>query len=143
MKTCVFFGHRDFDYSPYKEKLYKICEKLIVEQKVTQFYTGGRGDFDRMAYETIIKLKKRYANVKLTLFLSYMPKENVKPMGYDDTEYVLDRHVYPKFAISETNKAVVDKSDFVVVGVHHTYGGAYAIYRYAKRKGKTIISIFK
>ncbi|MBR2374882.1 MAG: DUF1273 family protein [Clostridia bacterium] len=141
MKTCVFFGHRSYDYERYKGSLRKICKKLIEEEGVERFYAGARGDFDRICRETLLELKREYPHVKLTLFLSYLPKTECKPIGYDDTEYVLDRKVYPKYAIAETNKAVVEKSDFVVVGVFREYGGAYAAACYAKRRGKTIIPI--
>ena len=36
---------------------------------------------------------------------------------------------------------MIDKADVVIAYITHSWGGAAATYRYAKRKGKQIINI--
>jgi hypothetical protein len=118
MKACVGFGHKEFEYENYVQEIEKILVYLIEKESVSQFYFGGRGAFDSVCSAIVRKLKTRYPHITNTLFLSYLPsKDFVLPPYYDDSEYILERPVPPRFAILETNKAVVDKCDFVLSGV--------------------------
>ena len=72
MKTCVFFGHRNFDYEPYREKIEQIVVDLIENEGVTDFYNGGRGRFDSICTEIVQKLKIRYPQICNILILSYI-----------------------------------------------------------------------
>ena len=144
MKTCVFFGHRDMDYQKYKPKLMQILEELIKNEGFTQFYSGGRGAFDRLCAEAVAELKIRYPHIKNTLVFAYMPPSNedfTLPAVYTDTLYILERRVPPRHAILETNKAMVDKADCLIVGVVKEWGGAWQAVEYAKKYKKRIISL--
>ena len=70
MKACVFFGHRNANYQKYKPKLKQILEDLIKNEGVTQFYSGGRGAFDRLCAEVVGELIKSYPKIKNTLVFS-------------------------------------------------------------------------
>ena len=144
MKACVFFGHRKGDYKSVESKIYKVIMDLIDREKVAQFYSGGRGTFDWLCARLVFKLKEKYPYIKLTRVLSYMPqkKEEYALPYFDDSVYVLEKEVLPRFAIIETNKALVDKVDFVVSGVYRSFGGALQAVEYAKRKGKSIVDIY-
>ncbi len=55
MEACTFFGHRespDEVFAILKETI----EKLITENKVTEFYVGNQGNFDRLAYKALKEL---------------------------------------------------------------------------------------
>lgn len=54
---------------------------------------------------------------------------------------MLERKVPERLAIIETNKCLVDKVDFIVVGVITHGGGAYAACEYAHKRKKPIISV--
>ena len=43
--------------------------------------------------------------------------------------------------IAYRNKYMVEKADVVIAYVMHDFGGAYATYTYAKRKGKAIFNL--
>ena len=58
-----------------------------------------------------------------------------------DTLYALERRVPPRYAVLETNKAMVDKADCLVVGIVKEWGGAWQTVEYAKRKKKRIINV--
>lgn len=145
MLTCTFFGHRDVDYFPYQEKIEAILIGLIQNCGVTQFYSGYRGNFDRLCAHLVWELKFRYPQIKNTLVLSYLPykKEDfILPKFFDDSLYLLEKPVPPRFAIPHTNRKMVDLSDYILSGVNHDYGGAFTACSYARTHGKTVIDIY-
>lgn len=80
------------------------------------------------------------------MVLSYHPRKkegNFQPLCIDDTVYLLNRYVPPALAIIETNKMMVDCSDFIVCGVKYTFGGANTAIEYAERKKKNIVYLFE
>lgn len=141
MKSCAFFGHRDWGQAEEKEKIRNSIVDLIENYGVFQFYSGGRGNFDNLCSQIVYELKKDYPQIKNTLVLSYMPKEYNLPNKYDDSVYFLEKQVPPKYAIVKTNQIMADKADYLIVGLQRSQGGAYLAYEYAKRKGKMIIQI--
>ena len=67
-------------------------------------------------------------------------------LNCDKTRY--DLIIYPeiedkpkRYAITYRNKYMVEAADYVVAYVSHGWGGAYATYNYAKRKGKNIFNL--
>lgn len=144
LKICAFFGHSYVDYTPYKEQLKKIIIKLIEKCGVMQFYDGYRGNFDKICAQIIYELKLTYPNIKHIMVLSYHPNsEFCLPKSYDETVYLLEKAVPPKYAISRTNRCIVDRADYVVSGVRYTYGGAWSACAYAQRRKKQVINIFE
>ena len=57
---------------------------------------------------------------------------------FDSVIYPSLEHVPPRYAISHRNRWMIEQADIVVCYVSHQYGGAYAMYADAKRKGKRI-----
>ena len=142
MKSCAFFGHGKFDYREYREEIKNSIIDLIENYSVTQFYTGGRGAFDSVCSQIVAELKSIYSHIKNTLVLSYMPKEDFCLQSkYDDSVYLLETKVPPKYAIVHTNKALVDRVDFVITGVQYSWGGARIAYDYADKKAKIFKNI--
>ena len=139
MASCAFFGHRSYDYSTYKEQIKKVVIDLIENKGVTEFYSGCRGDFDKICADIVCELKERNARIKLLLVLAYHPdKYFVLSDRFDGSVYLLEERVPSKFAISRTNRKLVELADFVISGAHFAYGGAYDACRYAKRLNKVI-----
>jgi len=144
MKACVFFGHRNANYQKYKPKLKQILEDLIENEGFTQFYSGGRGAFDRLCAEVVGELIKSYPNIKNTLVFSYLPPSNADfalPTAYTDSVYLLEHNVPLRYAILETNKRMVDIADCVIVGIYSEWGGAWKAYEYARKQKKRIINL--
>lgn len=142
MSSCAFFGHRCFNYSPYREQLKSIIIDLIENRGVIQFYNGCRGDFDIICIDIVYELKERYPDIKLIMVLSYYPdKEFYISDKFDGSVYLLEKSVPPKFAISHTNRRLVEITDYIVAGIFLSFGGAYTAYKYAKRLNKEIRKI--
>ena len=144
MKACAFFGHRDWGIEEGKEEIRNSIVHLIENYEVAQFYSGGRGNFDNLCSQIVYELKKEYPYIKNTLVLSYIPKKKHEyglPERYDDSVYLLEERVPPRFAIVKTNEKIIDKVDYVIVGVQKSWGGAYRAREYAKKRKKTILQI--
>ena len=141
MAACAFFGHRNFGYSDYKERIKSIIVDLIENHGVTEFYNDFRGSFDRICAEIVSELKSRYP-IRNILVLSYHPHSDfVLPKFFDESVYLLEKPVLSKFAITYTNQCIVDKADFIISGELLDSGRAWAACDYARRKNKTIINI--
>ncbi|MBQ7770057.1 MAG: hypothetical protein IJ373_02605 [Clostridia bacterium] len=145
MKSCAFFGHRKGDYEKEEKVLFAVIAELIERYQVVQFYAGGRGVFDWLGARLVADLRVKNPQIKLTQVLSYIPKEKegTKPLYFDDTVYLLERKVPPRFSILETNKLLVEKVDFVVSGVKYCGGGARTAVEYAQKRKKTVIDVCK
>lgn len=90
-----------------------------------------------MAASAVIKIKKDYPDVKLTLLLPYHPAERrvEKPNGFDDTYYPWELEKVPRrFAIVCANRYVIDHVDCLIACVRYTVGNSYKLLEYAKRK---------
>lgn len=143
LAICAFFGHRNFPYKQYENKISDYIMELIKENGVTQFYSGFRGDFDRLCAEIVHKIKSAYPNIINTMVLSYYPNTDfILPSVFDDSVYLLEEKVPPRFAISYTNRKIVDLSDYIISGTILHTGGAAAACEYAASKSKIILSIF-
>lgn len=144
MAACTFFGHRDCP-SSIKEKLHEEIERLICHHGVDTFYVGTHGNFDRMAYAALVELRKRYQHIKVYRVLAYMPR--LSDIAQDRS--VLDdtilpegiEKVHPRYAIPHRNNWLIDRSDYVIAYVTHTFGGAYQSVERARMKGIEITEI--
>ena len=117
---------------------------MIENEGITQFYSGGRGAFDRLCAEVVGELIKSYPNIKNTLVFSYLPLSNADftlPTAYTDSVYLLEHNVPLRYAILETNKRMVDIADCVIVGIYSEWGGAWKAYEYARKQKKRIINL--
>lgn len=70
-KSVCFTGHRTIaeDKEKLSARLYTLLERLVTEQKVTDFYTGGAVGWDALAALTVLKLRENYPEIKLHLVL--------------------------------------------------------------------------
>ena len=144
MNACAFFGSRSWNSAEEKEALRSSILLLVEKYAVTQFYSGGRGIFDETAAMLVGELREKYPHIKNTLVLSYLPKEgSVLPNKYTDSVYLLQRRIPPRFAVIETNKAMIDKVEFIITSTKGSFGGARKACDYAEEKGKKIFDLSK
>ncbi len=135
---CTFFGHRDCTVS-IRKTLYDTVKELIVEHSVHIFYVGCNGLYDLYVYETLKSLSSEF-NIKYYIVLSYLRDAERYPN--ENTIYPEGIELIPqRFAISWRNKWMVNKSDFVVCYITHSFGGAAQFYEYSKKNGKIVINI--
>ena len=136
-----FFGHYDFQNNGiYEKRLLSLIEKI--DAPSLNFYLGGYGNFDNFTY-SICKNYKVNHNCKLVYITPYLNK-NLQDyaLKYDEIIYPALENVPLKYSIVQRNKWIVDKSDYIFFYVSHTFGGAYRMLEYAKRKGKPFLNLY-
>ena len=146
MPTCTFFGH-----SNTKEeiipKLQSVLKDLIENEGVDKFYVGNHGFFDHYVRKTLKEFQKRwYPHIRYFVVLAYLPEKNdeLSIIDYSDTIYPEGIEKVPKkAAIVWRNEWMIAHSDFVVVNVLHSFGGAARFAALAERKKKTVINLKK
>ncbi len=137
MSTCTFFGHRDCPTS-IKPKLYETLIDLIENKDVNNFYIGNNGNFDNIVYNLLCELKKRYTYINYNVVLAYLP--NNKSDNFENTIYPERIETIPKrFAIDYRNRFMLNKADFVITYVTHSWGGASKFVDLAVKKQKQVI----
>ena len=134
--NCTFFGHRDVPRE--KEPILKSTLIDLIENKnVDTFYVGNNGNFDNMVSAILSELSLTYP-IKYYIVLAYLPK-----METDNIEHTIlpegIENVPLRFAISYRNKWMIEKADYVVTYVNHSWGGAAQFKELAEKKGKTVI----
>lgn len=136
--SCTFFGHRDCPIS-IKPNLKEVIINLI-ENGVTVFYVGNNGSFDMLVQSVLFELSKEYIYISYRIILAYPPKvsknemyNTIYPSGIEKVPY--------HFAIPWRNRWMLDKSDYVVTYITHSYGNAFKYAELAKKKSKTVKNI--
>ena len=136
--SCFFIGHRETSDAilPY---IAETAERLIQEENVTVFYAGGYGNFDWLAGEAIIQLKKKYAGIELFLVIPYHPADRPieTPPGYDGTFYPDGMEtVSRRYAIAKADRKMIETSNYLIAYVTHSVSNAYDLLEYAIRRQK-------
>jgi len=139
MKICAFFGHRDAG-AEVLDGLEQQVRRAVIERGITVFWHGGCGRFDRMAAETVMKIKKEFPQIRLEMVRAYLRVERQKELAlYDDSLYPEGlENVPPRLAISRRNQWMAKKCDLVICLINHPFGGAYSACLEAKRGQKEI-----
>ncbi len=134
----TFAGHGDIVYSDeVRGWLYSKVEQLI-ERGAGTFYLGGYGNFDSMAASVVNELKEKYPSIESILVTPYI--DRAATYLYDASVYPTLENVPKRFAIIKRNEWMVDKADVLIAYVTRSFGGAYKMLSYAKRKKKEIIA---
>ena len=82
-KICCFTGSRDIkgiSSLDLANKLEKLLIDLIEKENYTDFRAGGARGFDTLAALVVLKLRERYPQIKLHLFL---PCKNQEKYFYE------------------------------------------------------------
>ena len=139
----TFCGHADFRGNENYEKIILDFLKETLADNSAQIYLGGYGGFDSFALSCCKKYKEYNPSVRLVLITPYISVDSEKKSLYDEVVYPGLEDKPLKFAISYRNRWMVENADFIVCAVDHTWGGAYATYKYAERKKKPTFNILK
>lgn len=147
MKTCTFAGHREVFASGVEADIGSAIETILANDSDFAFYTGGMGEFDSKCSAAVRKAKRTHPEKDIKLFLiePYMKTEINESKDYyeaffDDVLVPIElAEVHYKKAITQRNKWMIDRSDYLIAFVHRDFGGAYETMKYARRKGSIVI----
>ncbi|MBR6546208.1 MAG: hypothetical protein IKT72_04685 [Clostridia bacterium] len=145
----TFCGHARFKGSvEYEQKILSFLKETVADREA-DFYLGGYGDFDRFAYGCCKAYKKTHPKVSLVFVTPYRESEYLKHR-FDNENAPYDLILYPelenkpkRYAITYRNRYMVEVADYIIAYVTHDWGGAYATYQHAKKKGKTVFNLAK
>lgn len=139
--ACTFFGHRDCP-SGIRTRLRETLVDLIENYGAEFFYIGNQGQFDAMARNIVRELKTVYPMIEYTVVLAYMPQKVNEYEDYSDTMLPEGIEQVPKrFAISWRNNWMLNRADYVVTYITHSWGGAAQFAQKAQRKGKAVYNL--
>ncbi len=135
----TFCGHADFVRTDACERRLLTLLEQVIGDASAECYLGGYGNFDRFAYTCCRKFKKTHPRTLLIYVTPYLDRET--PEGYDGSLYAARENIPLKFAITSCNRAMAIAADCVIAYIDRTYGGAYEMYAYARRRGKRIFNL--
>lgn len=138
MMICTFFGHRDCPDS-IEIDLENCLRNLIENAGATAFYVGNQGNFDRLAYKVLKRMKQEYPYIIYTVVLAYMPKKEKQPQETLLPDGI--ENVPRRFAICYRNRFMLKKADCIIFYVRYTSSGAYTYRIAAEKAGKRCIML--
>ena len=140
MSVCTFFGHSD--YCRLNDDVLQRTIEDLIAQGVDTFYVGNHGSFDSAVLSCLIKLKNTYPHISFAVVLAYLPIQKSEYDPYHGYSMYPEIEEGPqRFAIERRNKWMIQASDWCVVKIDRTFGGAHKFARMAKRRGLQVINL--
>ena len=142
----AFCGHANYKENlQHKALIFEILQSNANNTHI-DFYLGEYGNFDSFAYNCAKEFKKLHPDTSLTFVTPYIPTDSHKNIiskkdRFDSILYPPLEQVPQRYAISHRNRWIVENADLIISYITHEYGGAYATYRYAKRKNVKIYNL--
>ena len=147
-KVCSFFGHRKiFNREGIRARLKEQVENLI-KFGYKRFLIGTHGEFDDLVAEVCLELKNKNKEIKLCLVYTTTKILKTKPeyinKNFEICIYDIEE-IYFKKIIVYTNQKMIEESDIIICYVDNklSKSGARDIIKYANKKNKKIINIYK
>lgn len=150
--TCCFTGHRKLDSGErlyLSNKLPEVIQELIASG-VRYFGAGGALGFDTLAAQTVLRLKRRYSDIRLILVLPCVTQadswhegdrqvyEFIKAQA-DKVRYISQE--YTRDCMLRRNRHLIDNSGVCVAYLKHKQGGTAYTVDYALRQGVPVINL--
>lgn len=120
MNTCCFLGHRTINETEeLKIQLYKIIEKLIVDEKVNTFLFGSKSRFNSLCLELVSEIKEKYPYIKRVYVRAEFPiiSDDYKDYllrYYEDTYYPENIIGSGKAVYIKRNREMIEHSKFCI-----------------------------
>ena len=144
-KICCFAGHREiYQADRITDEIIRICERLIIEDNVTEFMVGNYGRFDLCAKIAVERLKDKYPGIKLLLVIPYLTASIIKDKNinneYDEIIIAdIPKTTPNRYKIIKCNEYMIKKADYLICYITVNWGGAYKTVEYAKKQKNIII----
>jgi len=146
-KTVCFTGHRKIIHKNIEERVADVIS-VLAESGFSYFITGGAYGFDTVAAGCVLKAKKKYPDIKLSI---YLPCRDNISFSSDDIYYsilngadevVVLSEKYYRGCMHERNKKMVDQSSVCVSYMYDDKSGGTAFtVKYATKKGLTVVNV--
>lgn len=150
--TCCFTGHRALPPEERGAIAYQLEQTVImlIQAGIRFFGAGGARGFDTLAAQTILKLRRKYPHIKLTLVLPCLSQtqgwrdedikvyESIKTAA-DKVTYTSEK--YTQGCMHKRNRHLVDHSSICVCYLTEDWGGTAYTVNYAKKQGLKVINL--
>ena len=151
-QTCCFTGHRHLP----KEKLPDIAKRLeavmetLITQGVIYYGCGGAIGFDLLAGEIVLKLKKKYPQIKLIMVLPCVgqdkkwkqpDKDRYRTLLEACDKLVYVQQEYDDGCMRKRNRHLVDYSSVCVAYLVWQQSGSGCTVSYAQSKRVSVINV--
>lgn len=141
MHVCLFIGHGNAPETLYPA-IFTAIGELIASGGITEFWSGGYGDFDHMCERAVREWKQKGADVKLVLALAYPPKadeDTKRRLASFDETFLPELGACPaRAAIARRNSLLAHQAGHVLSGVSFSFGGAAKTLQAARSAGAVI-----
>lgn len=152
IKRCCFTGHRNIPEEKYDKVMNRLLDKAeeLIKRGYTVFNTGGALGFDTMAACAVLRLKKKYPQIELHLYLpcpqqadrwKREDKELYEYIKQQSSEFTYACDSYTKYCMIKRNRALVDNADLCIAYCEKATGGTAYTLNYAIGKGMDIINL--
>ncbi len=134
----TFAGHRELDnVRGLEEGLSILIREIITNHEFVEFYVGDSGEFDILATSVIRRTRRAVGSERcaISLILPYK-RANIDIITPQFDSVIVPpcaEKAYPKSAIFEKNKWMVEQSDMIICYVKRQ-GGAKRMLEYAEKK---------
>ena len=146
-KVCAFIGHSMFVRCKLSLEVLKNTIENLVNIGVETFLIGSHGEFDEICLEVCCSIKDKYPYIniyKVCTNLYTIMKEKNYNKKVEIISYPIENFHY-KQQITKSNEMMIDRANYIVCYVDETTfnSGALKSFKYAKKKNKQIINLFK
>mgnify|MGYP004528628677 CR=1 FL=1 len=153
-QTCCFTGHRRIPLDQRESVTQRLRDAVIASIKESYLYFGAGGalEFDTLAAQTVLDLKKDYPQIKLILVLPCRTQTRgwkQEDIGeYNRIIKAADKVVYTSQdyyngCMHKRNRHLVDNSSKCICFITEKTGGTFDTVNYASGHELTIINIAK
>lgn len=155
MKSCSIIGHRDVETTDdLKTSIMQTARHLIINDGITDFLFGSRSVFKDLCYDVITELKKEFDYIRRIYVRSEYPNitehyYNYLKRFYEDSYFYSDTQ-NGRLNYIKRNEKMIDESEICLFYYNVEYkvasktkSGTHLAYKYAQRKNKKIINLYK
>ncbi len=154
LKKCFFTGHRNMSISEImsiQDELEQ-CISDCIAAGVYIFIAGGAVGFDTLAAETVLKLKRKYPDIMLCLYIpGYGQTRCFSASQKRRWKYIWNRADYVKYisyadcgikgVYAKRNQAMADDAGFCIAYCKYERTGSAQTLEMAKKNGVIIMNI--
>jgi len=152
MNTCCFTGHRAIASEELPVLIHRLEHTIaeLIGQGVVSFACGGALGFDTMAALAVLKLRQKFMQIQLILFLPH--KGQARGWSKKDSrtyaqilskadKIIYTSEYYYAGCMHRRNRSLVEGSTVCVCYLNRAEGGTAYTVDFAKRRGLRIINL--
>ena len=150
--SCCFTGHRriEKDKTSFINAALETEIEKMISQGICNFYCGGAIGFDMLAEKAVIRLRRKYPEIKLIIAVPHKGQSDLwgerEKQEYDEIIALADEveclsEAYYRGCMYARNRFMVDNSSHCICYLNENTGGTAYTARYVEEQGLQIVNI--